>query len=526
MKLPNPSLRDLVQIYGEELVADINPAPWEAEENAHPVGYEYVPGLGPSQMEAYLAKERNILMYGERFSGKTHTLNHRLVRHCWRHFDAHALLVVGVQSQGKVGGAWHDLQDLILPDWKENQPGFDYSIAFEDSMKLQMVWIRNRYRGSCLLQLMSFPHGAKLKSRVRGISVSAMGVEEIVGIGGDEYFKLLSQQVGRRRNIPKSEQWYAATCNPDGPSHWVHKTFFQLPEQKPEFRHLFRTIHLPFTENPTPDAQEYKEHVMVATEGDPVEQDRLLHGKWVDRVPGEALFGRYFVPEIHVRGDWAKSTTLIPKRGMQCANGYDVGDVNHAVVLGQPITLNNGKRIWSIFDEVVYVGKEIPHEDLTEEVMEAMNEWGVVTDSRLPFKHISDRSAFDRFRGGTGSRDYRLIQNHSKKLYEESPDRFGALLEPIKRIVPCPKLAGSVKDRIKLLRRLLRDEEIYVGAKCKHVIDMLTYIVSEKDDVWEPKRDSSGRIHVFDALTYMLLYYDLGKAEQPEHDFKFTQAGS
>lgn len=499
--MPNPSTDELVNMMASAEGLDGPPV--------GPVVEEYVPPFSPTQLEFYLSKARWCLAHGERFSGKTWVAGHKLVKHCWEHWNAHVIIVVGIRRQATAGGIWHKLLTEIMPEWRQNQPGFWNSDQKQDTQKDLFVWVRNKFGGNSMIQLISIPHGGNLKDRVRGIEASMIYVDELTTVDGPDFFDALIQQVGRRPHIPSESQQYVATTNPDGPSHWVHERFFRLPRQADgSWDTRYANFHIPIKENPSPSAQLYYQNVLEATRNDPIEYARLVLGEWVDRPSGDALFGRSFVPEIHIKGNLARNELLVPKPGLPITMGYDLGDANHAIVFMQE-RLTTDRTVVSVFDEIVYTDDTISFESLVPEIMERMNYWCDAADYAFSFEHISDKSAFDRFRAATGSYDHRQVEMISRLELEKRKNRYARLSRPI-RLLECPKPPGSVAARIKVLTHLLTSEEIYFSPLASATIDAMKFLESEKGEPFSPKR--SKHVHPYDALTYPLYYRALGGA--------------
>ena len=56
---------------------------------------EFRPLLGKAQGEAYDSDAKYLLLYGERYSGKSHLGGgYKLVKHLWRNFNALAIILV------------------------------------------------------------------------------------------------------------------------------------------------------------------------------------------------------------------------------------------------------------------------------------------------------------------------------------------------------------------------------------------------------------------------------------------------
>lgn len=486
------------------------------------------PGLGPSQQRVFDSKARYLLVEGERFSGKTYGILHKIVRHCWEWENAHVLIVVGVKRQGTVGGSWHKLMTDVLPTWKANLDGFDHSDQKMTVEKDAVLWLTNKHGGWSMVQLISIPHGQTLASRVKGIEVSMIFVDELVGIGGPEYFEALIQQLGRRPGIPTEEQQYIAATNPDGPSHWVYKRWHELPlnAETGVWDSKYEWVHIPISENPSPQAKAYYENVLEATRNDPIEYARMIEGKWVDRPSGQAIFVNVFVPEIHVRGDLKKGEILYPKVGLPITIGYDLGDTNHAMVFLQE-RYTREKTFWVAFDELVFTDTKISIDEIVPQLLDLMQEWCVRSSYSFTFQHISDKSAFNRFRSATGSYDHKQVQDLSRDLLKKEAERFTFLKKPV-YMEECPKPPGSVAARVKLLRMLFQREEMFISARCERLTDAMNYLETEKDEPYSPKR--SKHLHPYDALTYPLFYASLGghlmTTTTPDATPQLTQAGA
>lgn len=522
--IKTPTIEELIELYGP---IDVPPPPPSREPAPYSPDDYWAPSLGPSQQRLFDSKARFVLAEGERFSGKTYGILHKIAKHCWEHVNAHVLIVVGVKRQATAGGSWHKLLTDVLPEWKRNLDGFDHSDQKQNTEKDLFVWVSNKHGGWSMVQLISIPHGASLAARIRGIEASLIFVDELVGIGGPEYFEALVQQLGRRPGIPVEEQQYFAATNPDGPSHWVYKRFHETPRhpETKEWNPKYDWFHIPISENPTPAAKAYYQNVLEAVRNDPVEYERMILGKWVDRPSGEALFATYFIPEIHQRGDRKKGTGLIPKAGFPLTLGYDLGDRNHSVVfLQERVTAE--KTVWLVLDELVYTDSNVSYDMLVPELLTKMEGWCEITDHNYAFWHVSDKSAFDRFRAATGSYDHRQIEQISRDQLAKHPARYPHIKRPVK-LIECPKPPGSVAARVKLLIAMLQREELFISAKCERVIDMLRYLESEKDEPFSPRRCK--HLHVFDALMYPLFYNVMGgavRASDVGNTPQLTQAGS
>ena len=299
------ALRNWCKFFGADTAA--------MEEQSDPRhAIEYRPILGEAQAALYDSQAKFILAYGERYSGKSHINAHKLVRHLWRNFNALAVILVGVKNQAMKGGIWEKLQTMILPEWAEGQ-GLEFSEEKRDDQKNPFLEVTNRFGGWSRVVLVSAPIGEMLRKRIRGYEASFIFVEELTTLDGSVFFDAVTQQVGRKLGIDDVQQYVAAT-NPEGPSHWVYQRWFVTPldPETGEYNPDYAKFHLPSAENPIRFSanererklfDEYMRTVADACANDEIEADRMLHGKWVDRPSGEAIFKDYYLPSLHSRGD-------------------------------------------------------------------------------------------------------------------------------------------------------------------------------------------------------------------------------
>jgi len=480
------------------LLEKFAPVDEQAEAEAKP----WIPSLSVTQRKIFDDASNYILAYGERGSGKTFSLGgHKLVRHCYENFNALALIIVGVRSQATLGGVWHKLQIEILPEWVEGI-GLTHTDERQDTQKNLYIDIANRFGGHSRVVLISVPYGAFIKDRIKGFEPSLVFVDELTNLDTDDYFNAVVQQLGRRQGIDGPQQ-YLAACNPDGPSHWVYKRFFEEPYVKGKWNDDYSVYHVPISENEKNLPPGYYDRIMEAVKTDPVEEARMVRGEWVDRPAGDAIFGPYFNKGMHIRGD--SKTGILPNENFPVLVGWDPGSVNNAVIFMQALIGSDGV-VWTVFDELVTINKKLPYTTLVPLVMRKMSYWNRKCEHVFKYIHISDNSAFNQFRAKTGSYDVRDIEEISR----DKADTFG--LPPI-RMKSAPKFNGSVEARVRLTIAKLQNDQFLVSSQCTAIIKMFQNLVSEKQGKtydpsasFKPKR--SVYVHPFDAMSYVFLQED------------------
>lgn len=481
----------------------------------------WTPSLGPTQQKIFDCDAKWILVSGERGTGKTYGIIHKILRHCWEERNALALIVVGVRSQATQGGAWDKLLLEVAPEWKAGM-GLEVTEERRDEQQYRYVFVRNRHGGWSKITLVSLPWPTQVRDRIKGFEPSLVFVDELVTLGGPAYFNAIAQQIGRRPGIEGPQQYIAAT-NPDGPRHWVYKHFIEGPYKEthdesgevlsPEgdWDSRYQYFPLGIEENRHNLPSGYYQQIIEATKNDPIEYRRMVLGEWVDRPDGDALFSGTFHAEEHlIKGKKGKHLCPLPR--FPVVMGYDLGQVCNAITFAQPVLTQSSGLVWLVFDELVLTNKKIPYELLVRSLMRKMKMWEGMVRSHLRWYHVSDDSAFNQFRPGSngGSYDHLQIQLYSKRYYEE----YG-LEEPI-RMVPSPKFQGSKDARVAITTQLLREGRLKVSEKCEKHTAMFLNLKSEqnKEGAYDPgaamRPRRSVHLHPFDSMSYIFLEAELG----------------
>ena len=459
------------------------------------------PDLNPTQKLVFDETAENVVGHAEKGSGKSVGFGHTIIRHSYENDNALSLVITPSIRTG-AEGIWYDLETLILPQWRDGF-GLEYtSSKLDPNTKDRHRWIRNRFGGWSKLLLMSIPHPSMVEDRVKGPAPSLVYVDELTNCNGREYYDFPAAQLGRRRGITGPQQ-FLASCNPKGPSHWVYQLFFVEKAGDPHFK----VYHVPITENLHRLPAGYVERLQRIFKNNPTEWDRLIKGLWVDVPTGDGLFQGFFVPKLHVRGDARQGLVLRPRAGFPVFVGYDLGQVFNSSTFLQMIPTREGKVIWIAFDEVDFLGEKILYRNMARLLIERMRFWRRKLDYSFKFIHIADESAINQWRpGGDGSYD---AWDFEQKFNEEA--RRGGDLDTVK-LVGCPKGAGSVEARVRMLQAKLAQEEFAVSALCGNTVNMLTHLESDDQDAGRPKRGKW--IHKFDSVTYPMFKMEVTGARR------------
>jgi hypothetical protein len=498
-KLP----QDAFQVLGEMIRPPPPAAPTKAK--------DFMPSLTPAQTKLFFDEARYILSWSEKGSGKTVGSLHKLVKHCYDNRNALALILVRVKSMANKGGAWDKLQSWVLPEWQQGL-GLNYSEVKMDPQHNEFIWIQNQHGGWSMVVVISAPHANQLRDRIRGYEPSFVFADEMTSMDSDIYFTSVAAQIGRRPFVDDVQQFVGA-CNPEGPTHWVYKKWFEeaFNDETGEWDPDFSNIYFPVDENRNNLTPGYLESLEKIYRNDETERSRMVSGEWVDKPSGDGIFRDIYNPVIHMRpvdeeGKPKKSERILPDPNHPIIIGLDPGSVNNAFIFEQYMMVE-GEMRWVIFDELVTLRKRINYPDFIPMVMRRVKFWRERvngTPQRMQQIWISDNSAFNQFRAAQGSYDVLEIE----KIYEANRQKYN--LEPLGKIKQCPKPAGSVVARVNLGQQMLNQDKVIVSAGCPRVHQMFLQLVSKGQKAGEPfdpeaamtPKKPSDHGHTWDATSY------------------------
>ena len=499
------------------------------------------PLLNPTQKEGFNDPSAVVFYYGGKASGKTFGALHQVVRHCYENHNALVLCVArSIRVINK--GACNTLENEVLPAWKEGNRappdrrkdeaegklldrgiGLEYSPAkLDPQTKDRTIWIRNRFGTKSFIIFIAIPHEGDIDNRIRGIQPSMVYFEEIDTCETPKYFRRLRAQLNRRKGITGPQQ-FVASFNPVGPSHWLYDFCYKTTRAKPREkwrswpkdpeepgirrRATFSLYFVPFKENEKWLPPDYLRDLKETYSDDPVEYARLVEGRWMDQPAQDSIFLGYFNKTLHVKGKRGGNTRMVPRAGFPPTIGYDLGDVNHGIIFWQEIPTKD-KVVWLAFDEIVHIKKQVEFWAIVKQLLTKMNFWCEAADCDFMFDHVSDRSAFNRFRSSTGSNEAAEIERLTKLELEENPDLYPRIKEPVV-FQDCPRPEGSVEFRAKIMRSMFLRNEVYIDAHCVHLIDAFENIEGDRQYPLKPKKGSNHK-HAYDAATYPIYHRRTG----------------
>ena len=499
------------------------------------------PDMSDKQAAYYWDMSRYVFAHGERFTGKTTISIDKIIRHCYEHTGALAMIVVKMKSGAKGGGIWEQLLSEDpdfrgepwgnLKKWKKHV-GLRYTKEYGDDAKNKWVDIRTKDGGSSSIMLLSLNVAAHIKSKVRDFKPSYFHFEELQEAENADYFDFPIQQLRRRATVPVEAQQYSASMNPPdkGESSWQFKKIFEHDARNPAggknknydpkgynpytkkhdgWNTNYGVHHLPAVDNKwAEDVEGYQESILERCKDDPTEYDRQILGKWVAKVVGNSVFAFSYHPEIHLKGK-KNVSGLAPIAGQPIIVGHDPGDVNNAKALLQRVR-SKGKWWWRAFDCLTDLQEMISYEDLVRALYDRKLYWNNRMDCAFDYEHIGDQAAMNQFNAAAGSYDYMVFEQISRKLIQDEPKY--AALPPMVLKAP-DKGAGSVGDRVRCVKNCLNSERLIVSALAPQVDEMFRFLMKAKDRHGneaddKPLKTKRGHIHLFDALSYPIFYYE------------------
>lgn len=529
-----------IDALAEMLAADEQEDDFDPGQRGEGKVVHWMPRLNePTQLAAFNDPNDIVAMWGEKYSGKTITAGHKIVRHCWQEWDA-LFLILGTSYGALSEGICHDLTSLILPTWAEgnreplsiwrdgklvNNPragelmddgmGLEYTgWKLDPNNKNLYLKIQNRFGGWSRIRVISSPHAKEVEARVKGPAPSGVYLEEATNAKGKEYFTYPSLQLYRRRDIVGPQQ-YLLSFNPEDESNWVYQWLWKeavvtdggrvWPNDKviPGIRRdsSISVYYLPYHENMHNVSQKNREMLDKNLRADPILKARLVDGKWIAYPSGEAIFKNSYAESTHVFGDAEKNRGLLPVKGHPIVLGYDPGTANPSCTFEQIIDTQDGIA-QLIIDELVYTNEHVNYYRYTKMLMEKMLYWQRRREYLFEFRFIADDQATTAFNPSKGSTTARDIEDYSRQIKEADPQRYATV--PVIRFIGCPKPPGSVEARVNLTTDAQVERRLLVSATCRAHRAMYLHLERDKESPSTPKR--SRHIHPFDSSSYPMFF--------------------
>ena len=477
----------------------------------------WVPNLFPKQMEVFNCRSKILLVCGPRIAGKTLACLHRIVRHMWETQGASVGFFAKSVKSAKESGPWQQLVEQVIPEWIEAGIGLDFTTLDgtgtpgqkQDAQTRSAYFkIRNIWGGESECRLFSIDHDHEAGQKVKSKVFSMIFFSELSNFKDSRILTTTLPSLRMPHLLPPADQedapdvnqmWLGDT-NPDedlGRRSWFYKVFYidrmAKDHKQPLLQKSMNVIEFKMKDNPYVRRFQIEELEGLCG-GDQALYDSYVLGIHGDGgVKADRLFSKHFSRKLHVvgGGDSEGDQIDIHTTTSELFSGWDLGSsVNHgAGILEKWFRKKDGvdQACWSVIDELVYLNEQVSLEDFALNFLAKMRELEGRYKRKFHWKHWSDDSSVNVWRASSGSYDYAEILAATKGEIE---------LEG----VDMP--AGSVESRVRLLRKFLREERIFISARCPHVIAMLEE-AKRGDDVKKSFLADQHK-HTFDWLTYPL----------------------
>ena len=465
--------------------------------------------MSQKQVDIFNCKHRYLLVSGPRRGGKTIGVVWKVLRHMWDTPDAKVVLVTVTSKVGKEGGVWDDLKTAIQ-EWIGHPSAitgktFDYlsenkgipGPRTDPLTRSSTFTIRNCWGGESTLYHWSLDDVAQVEPKFKATRFSMVWFSEFSEFNDPKVFTQVIQslRLGKREN-----QQLIGDTNPakEGDASWIYKTWFSISDETrklfPHYSNEFKVIEVFLEDNPFISPEEVEELKGSNFHLNQSEYDRNVLGIWVK---GGTKVGRFF--DVNPANHFIEPSIDIAEDTTELFSGLDAGDKNHAWVALERRVIN-GLTHWMVLDEVVTLDDKISIEELTWMVMEKMHKLEAFYKRNFTWTHWSDSSALEHWRASAAAFDADVIFNASGGMIQ---------LESVE------KLEKATEHGIRIIRRLLRDNRLFIGNNCPKIQQMLMELTEGRTKTVE-----NGPLkHPFDALRYAIYMeerrYNVDLASRP-----------
>lgn len=466
----------------------------------------WAPDLFPKQFEVVNDRHRRLLVCGPRKTGKSIAICHKIFYHLWNTNGAVVGLFTTSYKVATDGGSWTDLIKYAYPQWEglEDEDtgavlGYTTFVRGEEDggpkldakSRTPFFRIRNRHGGESECRLFSVDNENEIEAKTKQLRFSAVWCIELSTFKTEKIMAMTVLCL-RAHNVPTEDMFWIADTNPaeEGREHWAYKRFYvdrvdpNYPDK--QFQKMTGLIEIFLDDNTKLNAVERAELENLYRDSHE-EFQRFVLGQWPDGpVKRREVFGDILTPAHFPDGPLD-----VPRTVETLITGWDMGAVNSAFVIVCR-HVQNGVSFWLVLAELVLVDFEITTSDFTIQCLDLMiglNEFYKRHRELFPgflWKHKSDNSSTAFWKPQIGDVDAAIVYEASNGQIE---------LEGVE------KAHGSVEEDTKMIRMLLREHRLFVGANCPQTRKMLKEI----------RRGSRGQVdstdklkHVFDALRYAI----------------------
>lgn len=485
----------------------------------------WAPGLSIKQFHIVNSGKRVILVAGPRRTGKSIAVGHKVCRHLWDVGDADggtgAKVGVFVTSYkvGTHGGSWSDLTDICLPEWlrsgmqsDDGRGTFEYLTVtplgipgpqLDGKTRTPFFSIRNRHGTESTCHLYSIDNENEIEQKAKQLRLSMVWIVELSTFNSEDIFKMTLQCL--RWGRWEDQQWISDT-NPseDGTASWIYKTFWErrnkptqeLDEGTRKVVANMEVVEVFLEDNSFLREEEIAE-LKWQYQDDPDGYARHVEGRWIRANSNRGwVFSDVLDENIHIIRDCID----VDKNSSTLYTGWDPGIFNSAACIFEKRIIG-GHSFWFALDEVVSVDRDVSVADFAVRFFDKM---------LAIEKHY--KSAWPGFKG--------FQWNHWSDPNVLNMATHGSIALEITKVTggqielnPAIKGAGSVESGCNYIRRLLREERLFIGDNCPQLLDSLRRI--KKGGTRGDFIDRNDKLkHIVDAMRYCLVMESLEEMEE------------
>lgn len=413
-----------------------------------------------------------LLFSGSVGSSKSLLGAHIAIKHCLNNPGARFLL-------GRV--SLPDIKDTIFSLICEHlddinlKEGVDYLIK-ENTASVYFIKLKS--------EIISKSWADKKYKKLRSLALSGALIEEATENIGDHQKAIgeIKARVGRLPHIKENIILYLT--NPDSPSHWLYKYFFET-QSKTRHVYLSKTEDNPFL--PVTYINQLKEDL------DPREARRLLYGEWIE-IDAERIYHSYSIEKNYIKSKY----DIIPNLPIALSFDFNIGHNKPiSCVLDQ---FNPREDSFHFFDEAIVHGAR------TESLLEDMGARGLL-DYDVEYEIYGDATGAARSTNSLHS-DYDIIRNFLSKFKTKNG-------RTVRFIMQVPRSNPPIRERHNLVNSYcensLGKRRLFVYEKCKVLHEGMKLTALKKGSQYI-EDDSKEYQHCTTALGYRVVYKHFNKA--------------
>lgn len=466
--------------------------------------HEWIPPISPKQLEILNSNteadgwKRFIYVDGGRLSSKSIGVGHRVMRHLWETPGARFGIVAKTYKNAK-RGAWADMLEIVIPEWLNSKMvgtsgmPIEYTSssnsgpgpASDTLTRTPYFRIRNWWGGESECLLYSLDNDDEVEAKLRSTRFSGLWFSELQNFQNRKVFNDSILNLRMVHLKPQQHMWIADGNPPEsGKDSWQYKLWYEEIKKEnhsqPHFQRSLKLVHVRLEDNPYLHPEQI-ETLKGTYADDPAEYDRNVNGIYVK---GHGTLDKHFADLIIPELLYVDPAIDVDPATEELFTGWDIGAKNNAFVILERRNIGD-VSVWCVLDECVTLGEKITTSEFASMCYEKMIALQNMYRRHFKWTHWSDDTALNAYRGGIGGFDAAEVSKAT-----------GGKVD----LQAAAKPDGSIRDGIRILRRLIREQRLFVGKNCPNVIQFLEEL-SIGRDLKTPVEDSDLK-HTFDATRY------------------------